>query len=187
MGANKSVLLPQDEVRVICDETGGVPLLDSLGSYGFQFRLHAERTTTIVQSLSGVGETESTVRLPQPGGSVDRSRSLTQSVGRTAGGCDHHRLWFATSLDRCTCHRPHFRLGDANRISFRQFANVFARFRRGKGSHTVNSKENKLLFLFGVRTVDLYHETSSFAVAFRFRSTIAITIRRSIAMNCWRF
>ncbi len=41
-------------------------------------------------------------------------------------------------------------LGNANRINFRQFANVFAQVRRGKGKSDLNTKEKKLLFLFSV-------------------------------------
>ncbi|CAF2405582.1 unnamed protein product [Rotaria sp. Silwood2] len=40
--------------------------------------------------------------------------------------------------------------GDANRINFRQFANVLARFRRGKATTDLNTKEKKLLFLFSI-------------------------------------
>ncbi len=41
-------------------------------------------------------------------------------------------------------------IGEANKIDFRQFANVLARFRRGKATTDLNTKEKKLLFLFSV-------------------------------------
>lgn len=44
------------------------------------------------------------------------------------------------------------RIGQNNRIDFRQFAIVLARFRRGKAMTNLNTKEEKLLFLFSVRS-----------------------------------
>ncbi|CAF1302782.1 unnamed protein product [Adineta steineri] len=40
--------------------------------------------------------------------------------------------------------------GNANRIDFRQFAAILARFRRGKPTNELNAKEKKLLFLFSM-------------------------------------
>jgi hypothetical protein len=42
-------------------------------------------------------------------------------------------------------------IGDVNKIDFRQFTQVLARFRRGKATTALNTKEQKLLFLFSVR------------------------------------
>lgn len=42
-------------------------------------------------------------------------------------------------------------LGENNRINFRQFAKTLSRFRRGKVMTNLNTKEEKLLFLFSVR------------------------------------
>ena len=44
-------------------------------------------------------------------------------------------------------------VGEANKLNFRQFAKVLSRFRRGKGASQMSTKENKLLFLFSVRTI----------------------------------
>jgi hypothetical protein len=41
-------------------------------------------------------------------------------------------------------------IGDVNKIDFRQFTQVLARFRRGKATTNLNTKEQKLLFLFSV-------------------------------------
>lgn len=41
--------------------------------------------------------------------------------------------------------------GVDNKLYFRQFANIFAKFRRGKSIENLNIKEKKLLFLFSVR------------------------------------
>ena len=49
-------------------------------------------------------------------------------------------------------------VGEANKLNFRQFAKVLSRFRRGKGASQMSTKENKLLFLFSVRTI---HRSSS--------------------------
>ncbi len=46
--------------------------------------------------------------------------------------------------------------GDANKLNFRQFANVLARFRRGKSTNDLNTKEKKLLFLFSVCILKSY-------------------------------
>jgi Ca2+-binding EF-hand superfamily protein len=43
-----------------------------------------------------------------------------------------------------------FLIGDNNRIDFHQFATILARFRRGKATTDLNTKEKKLLFLFSV-------------------------------------
>ncbi len=46
--------------------------------------------------------------------------------------------------------------GDINKLNFRQFTNIFARFRRGKSSTNINTKEKKLLFLFSVCILKSY-------------------------------
>jgi len=46
-----------------------------------------------------------------------------------------------------------FLIGDANRLDFRQFALILARFRRGKATTDLNTKEKKLLFLFSVCSI----------------------------------
>ena len=46
--------------------------------------------------------------------------------------------------------------GSTNKLYFRQFTNVFARFRRGKSLMNLNSKKNKLLFLFSVKSFRVY-------------------------------
>ena len=46
-------------------------------------------------------------------------------------------------------------IGNGNRINFQQFAHLFARFRRGTTTNNLNKKEEKLLFLFSVRFVEI--------------------------------
>ncbi len=47
-----------------------------------------------------------------------------------------------------------------NTIDFRQFATILARFRRGKATTALNTKEQKLLFLFSVCVFSSMHSIS---------------------------
>jgi calcineurin B family protein 1 len=152
MGSNKSALLPQEEIQSICEETGRFDfLLDSvliLMISGFTSK-QLERLYVRFQELE---------RRNSPIGFLTREDLL--NIREIALNPLGERLVDVIIQDYgekkilVFFFRKYNLLkifeGDFNKLNFRQFTNVFARFRRGKSTSQLNTKEKKLLFLFSV-------------------------------------
>jgi hypothetical protein len=132
MGSNKSALLPKEEIKSICEETGRfVFMIDIkliLDISGFTFK-QIQRLYIRFQELEG--------RNP-PLGFLTREDLL--NIHKVALNPLGERLVDVIIED----------YGQINKLDFRQFANLLARFSRDKSATNLNTKEKKLLFLFSV-------------------------------------
>ncbi|UJR21300.1 hypothetical protein I4U23_024390 [Adineta vaga] len=115
MGANKSIVLPADQVEQICHETGFTPK-------------QLQRLYVRFQELGK--------RKPATGFLTREDLRIREVALNPLG----ERLVDIIIQDH----------GNNNRIDFQQFAMVLARFRRGKATTSLNTKDAKLLFLFSM-------------------------------------
>ncbi|CAF0755714.1 unnamed protein product [Adineta steineri] len=116
MGSKHSILLSQEEIRSICEETDFTPK-------------QLQRLYIRFQELE---------KRNPPLGYLTREDLL--DIREVALNPLGERLVDVIMQD----------YGDVNKLNFQQFANVFARFRRGKTLTNLNIKEKKLLFLFSI-------------------------------------
>ena len=189
MGASESVTLPPEEVRSICRSTGRKRASSVYPRAKWTcrlFRLHSERTATTIRSLSRIRQTKGFWWTPLTWGSVECPGSCIEPAGRTSRRRYYPRL---RSVGRIVIDRTFpvfFVLGERNKISFEQFAQVLARFRRGKGHSDISTRENKLRFLFSVRILRSRHWTTLSLSLSSLSFTTGIMIRRLIATRCWK-
>jgi hypothetical protein len=132
MGLNKSTLLPEEEIKSICEETGRFVFMIDIKLIwdisGFTFK-QVQRLYIRFQELEG--------RNP-PLGFLTREDLL--NIHKVALNPLGKRLVDVIIED----------YGQINKLNFRQFANLLARFSRDKSTTNLNTKEKKLLFLFSV-------------------------------------
>ncbi|CAF3329510.1 unnamed protein product [Rotaria socialis] len=116
MGSNKSALLSEDDVQIICQETGFTPK-------------ELQRLYARFQELE---------KKDPPLGYFTREELL--NIREVAVNPLGERLIDVLLQDH----------GETNKINFRQFANIFALFRRDKAPTNLHKREKKLLFLFNL-------------------------------------
>ncbi|CAM4821751.1 unnamed protein product [Rotaria magnacalcarata] len=136
MGSNKSALLSEDDVQIICQETGFTP--------------------EELQRL--YGRFQDLEKRDPPLGYITRKELLNiREVAVNPLGerlidvilQDHGKVSIQQHLFETKRKYSSFK-GDTNKINFRQFANMFALFRRDKAPTNLHKREKKLLFLFSL-------------------------------------